>query len=50
MYLPLLLLVFANMFFFVITAVRIIKIQRETSMVRRGDSKRHSKLDNDRDR
>lgn len=50
LYLPLLLLVLANVFFFVITAMRIIKIQRETSMVRRGDSKRHSKLDNDRDR
>ncbi|XP_055619906.1 G-protein coupled receptor Mth2-like isoform X2 [Toxorhynchites rutilus septentrionalis] len=50
LYLPMLLLVFANVLFFVITAVRIIKIQRETSMVRRGDSKRHSKLDNDRDR
>ncbi|XP_065081426.1 G-protein coupled receptor Mth2-like isoform X2 [Ochlerotatus camptorhynchus] len=50
LYLPLLLLVLANVVFFVITATRIIKIQRETSMVRRGDSKRHSKLDNDRDR
>lgn len=45
-----LILVFANVMFFVITAIRIIKIQRETSVVRRGDSKRHSKLDNDRDR
>ncbi|XP_055537393.1 G-protein coupled receptor Mth2-like isoform X1 [Wyeomyia smithii] len=50
LYLPMLLLVFANVIFFVITAIRIIKIQRETSMIRRGDSKRHSKLDNDRDR
>ncbi|EDS40045.1 conserved hypothetical protein [Culex quinquefasciatus] len=50
LYLPMLILVFANVMFFVITAIRIIKIQRETSVVRRGDSKRHSKLDNDRDR
>lgn len=50
LYLPMLLLVFTNVLFFVITALRIVKIQRETSVVRRGDSKRHSKLDNDRDR
>ncbi|XP_058054277.1 G-protein coupled receptor Mth2-like [Anopheles bellator] len=50
LYLPLLILVFTNVLFFVITALRIYKIQCETSVVRRGDSKRHTKLDNDRDR
>uniref|UniRef100_A0A182IR24 G-protein coupled receptors family 2 profile 2 domain-containing protein n=1 Tax=Anopheles atroparvus TaxID=41427 RepID=A0A182IR24_ANOAO len=50
LYLPLLILVFMNVVFFVVTALRIYKIQCETSMVRRGDSKRHAKLDNDRDR
>ncbi|XP_035786269.1 G-protein coupled receptor Mth2-like isoform X1 [Anopheles albimanus] len=50
LYLPLLILVFMNVLFFVVTAIRIFKIQCETSMIRRGDSKRHTKLDNDRDR
>ncbi|XP_055605584.1 G-protein coupled receptor Mth2-like [Uranotaenia lowii] len=51
LYLPMLLLVFANVIFFAVTAIRIARIQRETSVVvRRGESKRHSKLDNDRDR
>ncbi|XP_041769481.1 G-protein coupled receptor Mth2-like isoform X1 [Anopheles merus] len=50
LYMPLLILVFMNVVFFVITALRIYKIQCETSVVRRGDSKRHTKLDNDRDR
>uniref|UniRef100_A0A182Q5Y6 G-protein coupled receptors family 2 profile 2 domain-containing protein n=1 Tax=Anopheles farauti TaxID=69004 RepID=A0A182Q5Y6_9DIPT len=50
MYMPLLILVFMNVVFFLITALRIYKIQCETSVVRRGDSKRHTKLDNDRDR
>lgn len=50
LYLPVLILVFMNVVFFVVTALRIYKIQCETSMVRRGDSKRHAKLDNDRDR
>ncbi|XP_053686623.1 G-protein coupled receptor Mth2-like [Sabethes cyaneus] len=50
LYLPMLLLVFANVMFFVVTAIRIISIQQEVSTVMRGDSGRHSKLYNDRDR
>uniref|UniRef100_A0A182LY68 G-protein coupled receptors family 2 profile 2 domain-containing protein n=2 Tax=Anopheles culicifacies TaxID=139723 RepID=A0A182LY68_9DIPT len=50
LYMPLLILVFMNVVFFVITALRIYKTQCETSVIRRGDSKRHTKLDNDRDR
>ncbi|XP_053674611.1 G-protein coupled receptor Mth2-like [Anopheles nili] len=50
LYMPLLILVFMNVVFFLVTALRIYKIQRETSVVRRGDSKKHTKLDYDRDR
>ncbi|XP_055537392.1 G-protein coupled receptor Mth2-like isoform X4 [Wyeomyia smithii] len=49
-YLPLLILVVANLYFFVVTAIRIIRIQRATEAVLRNDSERHSKFEKDRNR
>ncbi|XP_055619911.1 G-protein coupled receptor Mth2-like isoform X3 [Toxorhynchites rutilus septentrionalis] len=47
-YLPLLLLVVANLYFFVVTAIRIIRIQHATDAALRNDSRRHSKFEKDR--
>ena len=51
LYLPILILVFMNVVFFTITAMKIFRVHRETSMVRKNeDSKKHSKMDNDKER
>uniref|UniRef100_A0A1Q3FLM5 Putative g-protein coupled receptor mth2 n=1 Tax=Culex tarsalis TaxID=7177 RepID=A0A1Q3FLM5_CULTA len=47
-YLIILLLVVLNVYFFVVTAVRIIRIQRATDAVLKQDSRRHSKFEKDR--
>ncbi|XP_058464528.1 G-protein coupled receptor Mth2-like isoform X2 [Malaya genurostris] len=49
-YLPLLILVMANLYFFVVTAIRIIRIQRATDVALRNGSRRHSKFEKDRHR
>lgn len=47
-YLIILLLVVLNVYFFIVTAVRIIRIQRATDAVLKQDSRRHSKFEKDR--
>uniref|UniRef100_A0A182S9T6 G-protein coupled receptors family 2 profile 2 domain-containing protein n=1 Tax=Anopheles maculatus TaxID=74869 RepID=A0A182S9T6_9DIPT len=50
LYLPLVLLVSANLFFFVSTAVKINRIERTTAAALQGESGRHSKYTNERNR
>ncbi|XP_038120388.1 G-protein coupled receptor Mth2 isoform X2 [Culex quinquefasciatus] len=47
-YLIILLIVVINVYFFIVTAVRIIRIQRATDAVLKQDSRRHSKFEKDR--
>ncbi|XP_058833695.1 G-protein coupled receptor Mth2-like isoform X1 [Topomyia yanbarensis] len=49
-YLPLLILVMANLYFFVVTAIRIVRIQHATDVALRNGSRRHSKFEKDRHR
>ncbi|XP_065077551.1 G-protein coupled receptor Mth2-like [Ochlerotatus camptorhynchus] len=48
LYLPLLILVAMNLYFFIVTAIRIIRVQRATEAVLRNDSGRHSRFEKDR--
>ncbi|XP_035904477.1 uncharacterized protein LOC118508837 [Anopheles stephensi] len=50
LYLPLILLVSANLFFFIRTAIKINKIERTTAAALQGESGRHSKYTNERNR
>ncbi|XP_050097971.1 G-protein coupled receptor Mth2-like [Anopheles aquasalis] len=50
MYLPLLLLVTANIYFFAITAKRIYEAEKANVVMMKGNSRRHSKFEKDRNR
>ncbi|XP_062708341.1 G-protein coupled receptor Mth2-like isoform X3 [Aedes albopictus] len=50
LYLPLLILIAANLYFFIVTAVRIIRVQRATGAALKNDSRRHNRFENDRHR
>ncbi|KXJ82612.1 hypothetical protein RP20_CCG012774 [Aedes albopictus] len=50
LYLPLLILIAANLYFFIVTAVRIIRVQRATEAALKNDSRRHNRFENDRHR
>ncbi|XP_050072914.1 G-protein coupled receptor Mth2-like [Anopheles maculipalpis] len=50
LYLPLILLVSANLFFFISTAIKINSIERTTAAALQGESGRHSKYTNERNR
>lgn len=50
LYLPLVLLVSANLFFFISTAAKINSIERTTAAALQGESGRHSKYTNERNR
>lgn len=49
-YLPITLVLVFNTFFYSITAYKIYRVQKETSIFRQGDSGRHSKIDSDKAR
>ncbi|XP_062550724.1 G-protein coupled receptor Mth2-like isoform X3 [Armigeres subalbatus] len=48
LYLPLLVLIAANLYFFIVTAVRIIRVQRATEAALKNDSGRHNRFEHDR--
>uniref|UniRef100_A0A182T6L3 G-protein coupled receptors family 2 profile 2 domain-containing protein n=1 Tax=Anopheles maculatus TaxID=74869 RepID=A0A182T6L3_9DIPT len=50
MYLPLLLLVSANVLFFAVTAIRIYRMEQATASALSGESRRHTKYEKDRNR
>lgn len=49
-YFPILILLLLNTFFYSITAYKIYQVRKETSVVRKGDNSRHSKIDLDKAR
>nr|XP_019931980.1 G-protein coupled receptor Mth2-like isoform X2 [Aedes albopictus] len=50
LYLPLLILIATNLYFFILTALRIIRVQTATETALRNDSRRHNGFENDRHR
>lgn len=49
-YIPILILLLLNTTFYSITAYKIYQVRKETKLVRKGDSSRHSKIDLDKTR
>lgn len=49
-YLPISIILCTNITLYAITAYRIYRVQKETSVVRKGDSQRHSNINADKDR
>lgn len=49
-YIPMSIILAVNIAFYSITAYKIFQVQRETSVVRHGESQKHSKSDADKDR
>lgn len=49
-YAPISIILIVNIALYSITAYKIYKVQRETSVIRNGDSQKHSKVDADKDR
>lgn len=49
-YTPISLILLVNVALYSVTALKIYKVQKETSVVRTGDSQKHSKVDADKDR
>jgi len=49
-YIPISIILIINIVFYSITAYKIYRVRKETSVVRKGDSQKHSKTDNDKDR
>lgn len=50
LYTPISIILAINIALYSITAYKIYKVQKETSVIRNGDSQRHSKIDADKDR
>jgi G protein-coupled receptor Mth (Methuselah protein) len=50
LYIPVACLLLSNLVLFIVTASKIKQVKRETSVIRKGDSKKHSKFDDDKDR
>lgn len=49
-YTPISIIMIVNVVLYSITALKIYKVQRETSVIRKGDSQKHSTIDSDKDR
>lgn len=49
-YLPISVILMANIIMYSITAYKIYQVQKETSVIRTGESQKHSKIDADKDR
>lgn len=49
-YIPISVIIIINIVLYSITAYKIFQVQRETSVIRNGDSQKHSKMDADKDR
>lgn len=49
-YIPISIILAVNIAFYSITAYKIFKVQKETSVIRNGESQRHGKNDSDKDR
>lgn len=49
-YLPISIILIINITLYSITAWKIYQVQRETSVIRNGESQKHSKIDADKDR
>jgi G protein-coupled receptor Mth (Methuselah protein) len=47
---PIMMIITVNISLYSITAYKIYKVQRETSVIRNGESQKHSKMDADKDR
>lgn len=50
LYFPICVILIVNVTLYSVTALKIYKVQKETSVVRSGDSQKHSKVDADKDR
>lgn len=49
-YLPISIILVVNIVLYSVTAFKIYKVQKETSVIRNGESQKHSKIDADKDR
>lgn len=49
-YIPISVIIFINIALYSITAYKIFQVQKETSVMRNGDSQKHTKMDADKDR